>query len=375
MTLRGDLAEVAVRAFTGAGSDVLGPLFSNAAAYSDALQRDQLSPCRAQCRHRHHRRPRRADRRPRQPNAPISPTSASRPRRSPRPSPRPRRRRSSCTAEYQARNAPRPRSQARRPDRRGRGPPGRRGRSPVRPRGRRRAGQRRCRGHCRRYIQRRWIGRRRRRWKRRLRRRSTGGGGAAVVAVAALHRHRPGPATSRHRRRRRTGQLPGAVVARRHRDHRRAIGQLGVPYVAYQSIPGVAFDCSGLTSLRLGPGRRVPAAPVACPGGDPCRTCPPARPKPGDLIFYYTPISHVGIYLGGGSLIHAPNTGRRRQGRTRSTGTRSSASADPADPVARRALRYRRRPCRDPATASTSSGCRPGSPTTSTEPWRRSRSR
>ena len=41
--LRGDLSEVAVRAFTGAGGDALGPLFSNAAAYSDTLQRDQLS--------------------------------------------------------------------------------------------------------------------------------------------------------------------------------------------------------------------------------------------------------------------------------------------------------------------------------------------
>jgi cell wall-associated NlpC family hydrolase len=27
------------------------------------------------------------------------------------------------------------------------------------------------------------------------------------------------------------------------------------------------------------------------------------------LIFYYSPISHVGIYVGGGSMIHAPNTG------------------------------------------------------------------
>ena len=41
--LRGDLSEVAVRAFTGGGGDALGPLFSNAAAYSDTLQRDQLS--------------------------------------------------------------------------------------------------------------------------------------------------------------------------------------------------------------------------------------------------------------------------------------------------------------------------------------------
>ena len=31
--------------------------------------------------------------------------------------------------------------------------------------------------------------------------------------------------------------------------------------------------------------------------------------QPGDLLFYYSPISHVGIYLGGGQLVHAPNTG------------------------------------------------------------------
>jgi cell wall-associated NlpC family hydrolase len=34
----------------------------------------------------------------------------------------------------------------------------------------------------------------------------------------------------------------------------------------------------------------------------------PAAAQPGDLIFYYSPISHVGIYLGGGQLVHAPNS-------------------------------------------------------------------
>ena len=41
--LRGDLSEVAVRAFTGSGGDVLGPLFNDAASYNDELQRDQYS--------------------------------------------------------------------------------------------------------------------------------------------------------------------------------------------------------------------------------------------------------------------------------------------------------------------------------------------
>ena len=29
--------------------------------------------------------------------------------------------------------------------------------------------------------------------------------------------------------------------------------------------------------------------------------------QPGDLVFYYSPISHVGIYIGNGNLVHAAN--------------------------------------------------------------------
>jgi cell wall-associated NlpC family hydrolase len=32
--------------------------------------------------------------------------------------------------------------------------------------------------------------------------------------------------------------------------------------------------------------------------------------QPGDLIFYKSPIGHVAIYIGGGSMIHAPATGQ-----------------------------------------------------------------
>jgi cell wall-associated NlpC family hydrolase len=31
---------------------------------------------------------------------------------------------------------------------------------------------------------------------------------------------------------------------------------------------------------------------------------------PGDLVFYHDPIGHVGIYIGGGRIIHAPSTGQ-----------------------------------------------------------------
>jgi len=32
--------------------------------------------------------------------------------------------------------------------------------------------------------------------------------------------------------------------------------------------------------------------------------------SPGDLVFYYSPISHVGIYIGNGQLVHAANPSR-----------------------------------------------------------------
>src|SRR5690606_14917266 len=41
--LRGDLSAVAVRAYTGSGTDVLGPLFTDATVYNETLQRDQFS--------------------------------------------------------------------------------------------------------------------------------------------------------------------------------------------------------------------------------------------------------------------------------------------------------------------------------------------
>jgi len=88
-----------------------------------------------------------------------------------------------------------------------------------------------------------------------------------------------------------------------------ASSQMGVPYRFATSIPGVGFDCSGLTAYAWG------VAGVGLPhqsGQQFASTphVPKEQAQPGDLIFYYSPISHVGIYLGGGQLIHAPSTGK-----------------------------------------------------------------
>jgi cell wall-associated NlpC family hydrolase len=88
-----------------------------------------------------------------------------------------------------------------------------------------------------------------------------------------------------------------------------AMSQIGVPYRYASSIPGEAFDCSGLTHYAWGQaGVYLPRNSRAQAAATP--HVPAADAQPGDLIFYYSPISHVGIYLGGGQLVHAPNTGR-----------------------------------------------------------------
>ena len=31
--------------------------------------------------------------------------------------------------------------------------------------------------------------------------------------------------------------------------------------------------------------------------------------QPGDLVFFYSPVSHMGIYIGNGQMVHAPTSG------------------------------------------------------------------
>lgn len=83
--------------------------------------------------------------------------------------------------------------------------------------------------------------------------------------------------------------------------------QLGKPYVWGATGPN-SFDCSGLTQAaykaagidlprttydQVNVGTRVSESDL----------------QPGDLIFFYSDVSHVGLYIGNGEMIHAPHTG------------------------------------------------------------------
>jgi cell wall-associated NlpC family hydrolase len=88
-----------------------------------------------------------------------------------------------------------------------------------------------------------------------------------------------------------------------------AMGQLGVSYRFAAESPGVAFDCSGLTKFAWGQaGVYLPHQSGAQYGSIPHVS--QSEIQPGDLIFYKSPIGHVAIYIGGGSMIHAPATGQ-----------------------------------------------------------------
>jgi cell wall-associated NlpC family hydrolase len=86
-----------------------------------------------------------------------------------------------------------------------------------------------------------------------------------------------------------------------------ALAQLGDPYVWAGAGPN-SFDCSGLTQYAY------KAAGISLPHSSKSQSTmgthvAKADLKPGDLVFFYSPVSHVGIYTGGGQMVHAPTSG------------------------------------------------------------------
>jgi cell wall-associated NlpC family hydrolase len=86
-----------------------------------------------------------------------------------------------------------------------------------------------------------------------------------------------------------------------------AYAQLGKPYAFATAGPGT-FDCSGLTMAAW----RAAGVSMAHYSGSQAQSFPKVsweQLRPGDLVFFYADLHHVGLYIGGGSMIHAPRTG------------------------------------------------------------------
>ena len=87
-----------------------------------------------------------------------------------------------------------------------------------------------------------------------------------------------------------------------------ALAQVGDPYVWGAGGPN-AFDCSGLTQYAYS------AAGVSLPHSSRSQAgmgqaVSRDQLQPGDLLFYYSPTSHVAMYVGNGQMVHASTAGK-----------------------------------------------------------------
>ena len=116
-----------------------------------------------------------------------------------------------------------------------------------------------------------------------------------------------------------------------------ALSRQGLPYVWGAAGPK-SFDCSGLVQWALAQaGIRMPRV-----AADQARTGPAVpvnQLQAGDLLFFHTDptdpgyISHVAIYLGGGKMLQAPETGENVEVVPAATGSSEYAGAVRVDPA------------------------------------------
>jgi cell wall-associated NlpC family hydrolase len=87
-----------------------------------------------------------------------------------------------------------------------------------------------------------------------------------------------------------------------------ALAQQGKPYVWGGAGPD-SYDCSGLTQYAYA------AAGIALPHSSSMQSTmgtPVAYSdlQPGDLVFFYSPVSHVAMYIGNGQIVQASTYGQ-----------------------------------------------------------------
>lgn len=104
-----------------------------------------------------------------------------------------------------------------------------------------------------------------------------------------------------------TGTASGSYTAKAEKAIAFARAQMGKPYVWGATGPG-SYDCSGLTQAAW------KAAGIDLPRTTWDQVEAGTRVSiddavPGDLVFFYDDISHVGLYIGNGEMIHAPKPG------------------------------------------------------------------
>ncbi|MFF0199142.1 NlpC/P60 family protein [Streptomyces sp. NPDC005017] len=133
---------------------------------------------------------------------------------------------------------------------------------------------------------------------------------AAAAEAAAREAARPDPAPSPSTGTTETPSTPAPDTSTSTKGDKAvafARTQIGKPYVWGATGPD-SYDCSGLT------GAAWKAAGVTLPRTtwdqvNAGTTVSLTDARPGDLVFFYDDLSHVGLYIGNGMMIHAPKPG------------------------------------------------------------------
>ena len=131
----------------------------------------------------------------------------------------------------------------------------------------------------------------------------------ALAVVVAGDRGGPGERD----RRRESSRGPNAVAStpaptRAERAVKLALEAVGTPYRWGGESPSTGFDCSGLVRWAYGRvGIDLPHNSYALYGEG--RRVPEPSMEPGDILFFEG-LGHVGLYLGRGRMVHAPQSGR-----------------------------------------------------------------
>ncbi len=142
--------------------------------------------------------------------------------------------------------------------------------------------------------------------------------GALILLLAACastpHRHEPTYRASHSALADLPPRAPSAASAGEANDILfRAIGLVGTPYHWGGNTPAGGFDCSGLVDYiyRTAAGIKLPRTShdMASMNGRKVRRM--TQLASGDLVFFDIngSISHVGVYVGKGRFVHAPNSG------------------------------------------------------------------
>lgn len=82
--------------------------------------------------------------------------------------------------------------------------------------------------------------------------------------------------------------------------------------LAYQSggiSPDTGFDCSGFVQYVFKKAAGISLPRVSRDQATAGTAVPLAQIRPGDIVAFNSPVSHVGIYVGDGIFIHSPKTG------------------------------------------------------------------